>query len=131
MNFLKTLGGGEAAADDAPGAGGGWLASLKEKSKELAEVYKRDLGVETWHGRGASAAARVSPWPQLPCLRCLSCTAQRTRGLAAQRRSPLAPSTRALVALTNARFPSLAACTRRARPSPAPAALPQPSSPRS
>ena len=45
MNFLKSFG-GEAATDggDAGGAGGGWLASLKEKSKELAEVYKRDIG---------------------------------------------------------------------------------------
>ena len=58
MNFLKTLGGGEAAAGsgDAAGAGGGWLASLKEKSKELAEVYKRDLGVDMVHDR-----ARVPP----------------------------------------------------------------------
>jgi hypothetical protein len=43
MNFLKSFG-GEADGGDAGGAGGGWLASLKEKSKELAEVYKRDLG---------------------------------------------------------------------------------------
>jgi len=39
MNFLKGLTG------DGKEGGGGWLESLKEKSKELAEVYKRDIGM--------------------------------------------------------------------------------------
>jgi hypothetical protein len=55
MNFLSRLTGveaedsasrsGEGAAAGGENGGGGWLAALKEKSKELAEVYKRDIGV--------------------------------------------------------------------------------------
>ena len=48
MNFLSRLAGGDndAGEDGAAGSGGGggWLAALKEKSKEIAEVYKRDIG---------------------------------------------------------------------------------------
>jgi len=44
MNFFKNLAGGEEVADS---AAGGWLASLKEKGKELAEVYKRDIGTSS------------------------------------------------------------------------------------
>ena len=43
MNFLKGLAGGDGSAEDGGGAGS-WLASIKEKSKEIAEVYKRDIG---------------------------------------------------------------------------------------
>ena len=44
MNFLKGLTGGDGGKEGG-GTGGGWLESLKEKSKELAEVYKRDIGM--------------------------------------------------------------------------------------
>eukprot|EP00286_Rhodomonas_abbreviata_P020249 CAMPEP_0181301226 /NCGR_PEP_ID=MMETSP1101-20121128/7308_1 /TAXON_ID=46948 /ORGANISM="Rhodomonas abbreviata, Strain Caron Lab Isolate" /LENGTH=235 /DNA_ID=CAMNT_0023406511 /DNA_START=71 /DNA_END=774 /DNA_ORIENTATION=+ len=52
MNFLAKLSGseqpgsgGEASGGNESGAGlGGWFSSLKEKSKDLVEVYKRDLG---------------------------------------------------------------------------------------
>ena len=44
MNFFKNLAGGEEGADS---AAGGWMASLKEKGKELAEVYKRDIGTSS------------------------------------------------------------------------------------
>lgn len=43
MNFFKSLAGGDEKDGESAG-GGGWLESLKEKSKELAEVYKRDIG---------------------------------------------------------------------------------------
>lgn len=41
---MKSFAGGDAKADGESAGGGGWLESLKEKSKELAEVYKRDIG---------------------------------------------------------------------------------------
>ena len=41
-SFLS-LAGGDGSAEDGGGAGS-WLASIKEKSKEIAEVYKRDIG---------------------------------------------------------------------------------------
>lgn len=44
MNFLKGLTGGDGGKEGGS-TGGGWLESLKEKSKELAEVYKRDIGM--------------------------------------------------------------------------------------
>jgi hypothetical protein len=44
MNFLKGFTGGDGGKEGG-GTGGGWLESLKEKSKELAEVYKRDIGM--------------------------------------------------------------------------------------
>jgi hypothetical protein len=44
MNFWNSLSGGNAAGTEDSGASG-WLSSLREKGKEIAEVYKRDLGV--------------------------------------------------------------------------------------
>eukprot|EP00961_Rhodomonas_salina_P181968 2456562-Rhodomonas_salina.1 len=52
MNFLSKISGSEPQESDSSGSGGaqagaglgGWFNSLKEKSKDLVEVYKRDLG---------------------------------------------------------------------------------------
>eukprot|EP00287_Rhodomonas_sp_CCMP768_P008578 CAMPEP_0196734396 /NCGR_PEP_ID=MMETSP1091-20130531/13153_1 /TAXON_ID=302021 /ORGANISM="Rhodomonas sp., Strain CCMP768" /LENGTH=212 /DNA_ID=CAMNT_0042077901 /DNA_START=63 /DNA_END=698 /DNA_ORIENTATION=+ len=48
MNFLSKMAGSEQSESDSnanSSAGiGGWFSSLKEKSKDLVEVYKRDLG---------------------------------------------------------------------------------------
>eukprot|EP00960_Hanusia_phi_P021553 638005-Hanusia_phi.AAC.4 len=44
MNFLNRLAGGNEEGNNNDGGVGGWLASIKEKSKDLMEVYKRDIG---------------------------------------------------------------------------------------
>ncbi|EKX48193.1 hypothetical protein GUITHDRAFT_151816 [Guillardia theta CCMP2712] len=44
MNFLNRLTGNTDEANDKEVGVGGWLASIKEKSKDLMEVYKRDIG---------------------------------------------------------------------------------------
>ena len=61
MNFLKGLAGGDGSAEDGGGAGS-WLASIKEKSKEIAEVYKRDIGT----------CCRPEHCPSCPC--CSHCS---------------------------------------------------------
>ncbi len=88
MNFLRGLAGADADADTTAGSGdgaaaagetggGGWLAALKEKSKELAEVYKRDIGA--WCVRVVFARGLLEA--NAPRLRC------RRAGLRGRRRA--------------------------------------------
>jgi hypothetical protein len=48
MNFFSSSSDGDEKSKGSGSGIGGWLSSLQEKSKTLVEVYKRDLGCETF-----------------------------------------------------------------------------------